>query len=183
MQHNLLCPDCETPQGGCFIGSASARFVDQQTNDLYLNHHWSTVGAIDRVAIVCIHWGLLAAFVESGVAAATGQPEQFVFNPGGTGIILAQHLGHDPEVQGPLPNVIPQPTGIWSNGIFVPGHSLPWHERLEVRPAHVPHLHYHKHKKRNNHQTTNDIDPNGKYKWGGRVALGTHVQCFLRLLR
>jgi hypothetical protein len=61
--------------------------------------------------------------VESAAAPIVGQPGQFVLNPGGIGIIHVQNLGHDPEVQGPLPNVIAQPIGIWSNGVFVPGHS------------------------------------------------------------
>lgn len=175
--------NCETPRSGCFIGSTASRFVDQQTNDIYLDHYWSANGPIDRVAFICIHWGLLGAFVESAVAPVVGQPGPFSLNPGGTGIINIQNMGQEPEVQGPLPNVVAQPTGMWSNGVFVPGHSVPWHDKLELSPIHAPHIHYHAHKKRNDHQITPDIKPDGKYKWGQRITLGTHVQNFRRLTR
>lgn len=180
-QPPALDSDCKVPPSSLLIRSAASRFVDQQTNNIYLSHYWSTIGPIDRIAFICICWELVAAFVESAVAPVTGQPAQFSFNPGGTSIINVFNVSQDPEVLGPLPFIIHLPTEVWSNEAFITGHALPWHNWLELTPQHVPHFHYHVHERRRTYDISPEIKHNGKYRWEGRMTMGTHVQNFQRM--
>lgn len=150
--------ECRVPSRGYFIGSIGSRFMDQQMNDLYLRHYWTTVGQLERIAFVCIHWGVSVAVVQVANALTAGHPGQFVLNPGGHASITLQNLGQDPEVQGPLPNVVPAPAGLISNGVFIQGHPLAWHDKFVLQATNNQAIHYHAHEKRDDHTITPPID-------------------------
>lgn len=177
-----------------FLGSGTAIFKDQIAADLYRRYVWTAIGIMQRVATVCVTYGvsvavvLIANITERGTVPAKDKWE--IHSPS-LFIIEVQDEGaefmHVPGAPNPadLPNrdVLPgpdEPEAFYLiAGEILPAKPIPWHHRVTLRrrePGAT--LHYHEHAPRKGHTDPSPILDRGigKHREFGKAVYGTQLQ-------
>ncbi|KAI0819710.1 hypothetical protein BC628DRAFT_1423540 [Trametes gibbosa] len=147
------------PRGGWWMGSSASMFKEQLAADIYLQDIWHTQGQVQRVATICVSWGMSIAVIEQAAAPVPGQPGPWHIDNGVYNMIVVQDFGQQQLLVPRTPNVLPnaQPVGVGLfvvDGMHVTATRLPWHHRLTMeihdKNGRVT-LHYHNHKPRKDH--------------------------------
>ncbi|KAI0817016.1 hypothetical protein BC628DRAFT_1096225 [Trametes gibbosa] len=148
------------PRGGWWMGSSSSMFQEQLAADIYLQDIWQTAGYVQRVATICVSWGMSVAVMEEAHAPVAGSPGPWHIANYRLQQIIVRDFGQQHLLVPGAPLVLPgaQPPGLGIfliNGQHTMAHRLPWHHRLILEvsdPNGEPiALHYHKHKPRKGH--------------------------------
>lgn len=168
------------------IGSSSMQFTDQMAVDIYFDDYWNAAGALLRVAVVCVGWGMSIAFVQrANQRDGPWQSGQALLNR----ITVQDHGIHPFNPPGPLPNTpLGQPLPLFGvyfvGGAPTLGYHLAWHHRVEIRrapPGNEP-LHYHQHLPRKRHDAVPPaIKPDGTHRVFSVVTYGTQIQNYRRI--
>ncbi|KAI0715490.1 hypothetical protein C8T65DRAFT_643873 [Cerioporus squamosus] len=171
-----------------FLGSATSLFKDQMSGDIYLQYAWRTLGQLQRVAHVCITYGISAAIVQVGDCPQVGElPDEWVADDASLWLIDIEDEGaellhlHGAPDEDELPNrhLILHYNAFYDiNHEFVAVKHIPWHNRVKLTQTEGSSLHYHEHARRKGHGPPPAILPEdrGKYREFMTLVFSTQVQ-------
>jgi hypothetical protein len=159
-------------------------FPNQVQNDIYLDHYWTKVGLLRRIAFATARWGVCVASVQVAVAQMPGQPGAFLTDPGSLHLIAVNNQGIVPPA--PFGHLhIHQQGPYLINGVLIHGYTIIWHHKYHITRIPVGrYLHYHEHEERVDHGPDNlDIKPQGegRHLAGRKLIIGTQVQGFRQI--
>ena len=175
-----------------FLGSGTAIFKDQMAADIYRRYVWKALGIVQRIATVCVTYGVSVAIVLIANITEEGNippharwevhsPYLFTIEVEDEGPEFT-HVHGAPQT---LPNrhVLPDPDEPEAfyliAGEMFPAKPIPWHHRVTLRryePGTT--LHYHEHAPRKGHAEPGPIldEKDGKYREFGKAVYGTQLQ-------
>ncbi|KAI0639078.1 hypothetical protein C8Q77DRAFT_1079251 [Trametes polyzona] len=174
---------------GRFIGASGMVFTDQTAVDLYFENYWLTAPEPnDRVAVICIAWGMAMAYLQRGSGEGI-----WPVNPLGPNQIVVEDLGTYPERGEQMlpPHVRLAGAGTQAihmiNRVPVLGLRLPWHRRIALTRRKGEPLHYHRHEERVGHEAhvsprIRDLnDEKSVHLTFDVLTLGTQIQNYRRI--